>query len=223
MMRSSRKPMSPIAAKLFGLLFLVAGTAFIVIGARICLAYGYAQRHYVAVAGRVVSGEVETIPTGKGTTYRPHIVYTFPCGAGTCQGDSFSISDSGFSYRDWSQANSKVVDHAPGSAVTVYYDPADPSRSALMIRSSADQLALLLFPAIHMVVGFSILLTGFGWPGPRVASAAIRVWFAWGLVALVLAWYAAIPGGTAGLVFALYFLAGMIAIVGRNLGWRLQK
>ncbi len=114
-----------------------------------------AARNWVETDCAVVSSDVEANQGSDSTTYRVDIVYTYDVDWQTFQGDryDFSIgSSSGY------EGKAKVVEaHPPGSEVSCYYDPNDPSTSVIN-REPGSYLWWGLFPVPFLAVGLGGLI-----------------------------------------------------------------
>jgi hypothetical protein len=133
--------------------------------------YGYAQeriahaRAWPSAEGRVLDSrmEFETRSRNHGrreTVWVPHISYTYIVGGRTVGSDRIWLTEAtAFSQPD--AAERFLRPYAPGAPVAVFYNPANPSDSALIIDSR-------LWP-IFIITGAGLLLTGLGLflPSPR--------------------------------------------------------
>ncbi len=98
----------------------------------------------------ITSSQVEENSGSDGSTYRVDIRYTYQDDWGSYEGDRYDFStgsSSGYA------GKAKVVEaHPPGSEVTCYVDPEDPTRSVIN-RSPGHYLWWGLFPLPFLAVG----------------------------------------------------------------------
>ncbi len=104
----------------------------------------------------IVSSEVAASQGSESTTYRVDIHYTYEAQQGeTFRGDRYDFgmgSSSGY------EAKARVVEaHPPGSEVTCYVDPQDPSK-VVINRSPGTFLLWGLFPVPFLAIGLGGLL-----------------------------------------------------------------
>lgn len=90
-----------------------------------------AQTTWQTVTGRVVSSEVVSRGPNR---YRPAITYEYRVGDDLYRSSGLGLTDETWSTGNHRNVAEEVAAHAPGAAVTVHYDPADPQRSALQLR-----------------------------------------------------------------------------------------
>jgi hypothetical protein len=140
------------------------GIIFFSIGAALAN-FGFAQRKKTktAEAWPIVNGVIESsrlIPgapnkRGDGYTYSdnyytPAVEYTYEISGQTYRGSHINAGKN-MSY-DRSTAQGIVILYHPGTAVTVHYNPADPSQAVLETKSRGGK-AFLFFGAVFAVLG----------------------------------------------------------------------
>jgi hypothetical protein len=120
----------------------------------------FESRHYAAVAGEVTHSEVRSHRGSKGgTTYTAVINYRYRVDGRAYDNDRFRYNSvSGGSDR----AHSLVAAHPAGSAVQVYYDPADPQESLLEpgLKGLDFMGALFTTPFNAVMLGFWVWVGG---------------------------------------------------------------
>ncbi len=144
-----------IAYGFFGIFAIVGLVAFYFLTwkplASILDARGWQERNCVVVSSAVAASQ-----SSDGATYRVDIRYTYEGEWGeTYRGDRYDFSIGSSSGYD---AKARVVAaHPPGSEVTCYVDPQDPSRMVIN-RSAGSFLLWGLFPLPFLAVGLGGLL-----------------------------------------------------------------
>lgn len=118
-----------------------------------------------SVEGRVDRAWVDT-QRGSGrrnrVRYYPRVEYRYPVG-GTTYANHYIWLTSSQSYSTYESAMDVVRAYPPGSAVQVFYNPADPRRSALRVQG---QQSVFIF-----VIALGLVLLGVGWWLHRRAQA----------------------------------------------------
>ncbi|MDQ4086660.1 MAG: DUF3592 domain-containing protein [Pseudomonadota bacterium] len=100
------------------------------------------------------------------TRYIPRINYSYTVGGQTYRNDYIWLTSTQ-SYSTRNTAETFLRDYQPGATIPVYYSPADPQRSALLIESGAGPMYILL--------GVGLFLIGLGiWLYRRAARTPAR-------------------------------------------------
>jgi hypothetical protein len=132
--------------------------------------YGYAQvriahaRAWPRADGRVVDSRIERETRSRNhgrreTVRTAHIGYAYTAGGRSFANDRIWLTEpADFSRED--AAEGFMRSHAPGAPVAVFYDPADPADTALIIESR-------LWP-IFIITGGGLLLLGLGLFAPSL-------------------------------------------------------
>jgi hypothetical protein len=132
--------------------------------------YGYAQvriahaRAWPRAEGRVVDSRIERETRSRShgrreTVWVAHIAYAYAAGGRSFTNDRIWLTEPGdFSLPD--AADEFMRPYAPGAPVAVFYNPADPTDSALIIDSR-------LWP-IFAIAGAGLLLVGLGLFAPTL-------------------------------------------------------
>jgi hypothetical protein len=118
---------------------------------------------YRPIQGRVLSSRIDTIRGAKGNSYRPEIEYSYTVDGVRLRNDAYAPSTVNPGGSDhWA---AEVARRYPeGAACTVYYDPADPSRSVL---SRTPTPAAVAEVALISLLGLVLATWGFlGAPSP---------------------------------------------------------
>jgi len=184
--------MTPMQAKLLlgilGLTGLVAGIVAVGKGWPALSATLFELPGWNEVEGRVLAASLEagdaagarfshdSRRSARSDVYRPKIEYAYTVDGKEYTSDRFSLIEMASSDRVAQQA---IVDrYAVGTSVTVYVDPADPSR-VVLDRESLMQPALLAgVGALFAVIGLALLIVlvvlvmkGYGTSSPGVGPA----------------------------------------------------
>ena len=156
-----RKVRITFAAWLFPILFF---GVFALVGALMAYfmlirpAYQLLQaQNWDAIRCRVISSEVKS-HSGDSTTYSPHIVYSYSFGGREFRSDQYDFWDMSSSGYDGKQ---EIVNgYPPGSDVTCYVNPLDPTDSVLS-REPSWVMAVGLVPILFLGAGLGGL--GYFW------------------------------------------------------------
>lgn len=84
-----------------------------------------------STSGAVLSSSVQVRRTNKSRSEYPVVVYQYEVNGQSYQGQRVKASDKFMSIRLAGETQATVARYPIGSRVTVYYDPANPSESAL--------------------------------------------------------------------------------------------
>ena len=128
-----------------------------------------ASRRWQKVPGQVLSCEVELRSTNRKNLYVPHVSYSYNLNGKQYQSQSFTFlgtsggaGGSGFAW----QVEERVEPFPPGSTVTVYVNPNDPSDAVLIPGVHWSQYAGLIFISLLCLgIGFIVEILNFIWPG----------------------------------------------------------
>jgi len=107
-------------------------------------------RSFLTAPGVVTRSEIETSTDADGTTYLPLIEFAFTVADSRIRGTRVRFTELGSTDADW--ARGIAAKYPVGTAVTVHYDPADPSRAILETGVSNLDLFMLLFLAPFNVI-----------------------------------------------------------------------
>jgi hypothetical protein len=110
---------------------------------------------FTTAPGMVVSSKIDTSSDSESTTVRPAIKYTFVVNDKEYVSNQYSYGDFGSS--DARYARTAVNSCPPGKAVTVYYDPANPSDSVLSFEASTATNFMLMFLQPFVAVGLVMI------------------------------------------------------------------
>lgn len=117
------------------LVALVIGLVLILAGLRLSR-LGRETRRFTRTQGRILEARVEELPGPAeegGPRYRPVVRYAFEARGRTWESDQVSVdAPPGDASPDAAEARRAVERHPAGSAVDVWFDPADPRRSVLV-------------------------------------------------------------------------------------------
>ena len=156
-----RKRIDPVVLALFGLLF--SGMA----GFFIWTAVGDIARqarlviHGVATQAEILHGTINERRTGKkgaGRHYLPTVTYRFVVDDQQRQSDRVFAHDT--SFRDRAEAEAVLAQYPPGNG-TAYYDPTSPGESCLDRRVDFMPYLGVIFPLVHLSIGFLMILWAF--------------------------------------------------------------
>lgn len=138
------------------LVALCLGGVFFLLGAGLAI-FGFVQRKkakttetWPTTSGSIVSSQLDQKTTtdyddghtSTSTSYTPIVEYTYQVGGQTYQG-SHIFPGASMSY-DHGTAQGIINRYQPGVAVTVHYDPADPTQAVLETKSKGGNLFLIL-------------------------------------------------------------------------------
>ena len=90
-----------------------------------------ASQSWPSTSGVVLSSSVQVRRTNKSRSEYPVVVYQYEVNGQSYQGQRIKASDKFMSIRISGEAQATVARYPAGSRVTVYYDPNNPSESAL--------------------------------------------------------------------------------------------
>lgn len=152
--RSGNRNGVGIGSLLFGTLFLGAFAAggiffFVMLGQELWKIVDSYQ--WENVIGEVVSGGVRTDNSSDENPYRATITYRYEWKGQSHTSSFYQHGYSGSS--SYTDAQRLVDRYVPGSAVTIYINPRNPSQSALK-HGSLFMAPFLLIPVVFMLVGF---------------------------------------------------------------------
>ena len=124
----------------------------------------YAALRFASTEGVILSSKVKTSSDGDGSTYAPKIKYRYTVAGQEYVGEQYDYV--GGSSSDGSYARRAVSENPPGKAVTVYYNPGNPSEAILHLAAPGGQL-------LHVAVSPAVLP---GWTDADrlVCGAAVR-------------------------------------------------
>jgi hypothetical protein len=117
----------------------------------------WSAQSWAVADGRVVESTIAAV-AGKGRNYAPVVTYSFEAGGQTYTGRGIYV-DGPRNYSSTDRAARDLRDYPTGAPVRVYYDPADPRRTAL--RLEADYTPIMIsagFGLFMFLVGFAIRL-----------------------------------------------------------------
>jgi hypothetical protein len=124
-----------------------------------------------ATTGTLTQAEAVGVFSGGSARYRVDVDYTYEVNGRPYRGDRLTSGDAYF--RDLRSAQSALRGLEPGRPVTVYYNPADPTRSVLRRPSPMGQILLFAFPFLMAGAGAVMLyLLRKSRPEPRPAACA---------------------------------------------------
>ena len=89
-----------------------------------------ASQRWLSTQGTVIKSRVE-VSGGEITTISPRVIYTYIVGEKGYQGDQIRAGERFLSARSSRNAYETVDRYPQGASVTVFYNPADPTESAL--------------------------------------------------------------------------------------------
>lgn len=145
---------------------IIFGGVFFVIGVLLII-WGISQRNTAKKAaqtwqpapGVVVNASLvdvhSTNSDGMSTiNYRPQVVYQYAVNGQTYTSDQMGFGSVSY---DYGTASKKLAAYPIGSQVTVYHDPADPSKGVLKLSNPAGNLLMvmgIIFAAVGVVMFF---------------------------------------------------------------------
>lgn len=133
---------------------------YIVVGSMV--KSNYAKLHYGRTEGTVLLSEVESHPDSDGTTYSPHVRYTYQVDGVQYTADRYDFM--GGSSGDSSYAHRVVAENLLKSKVTVYYDPDRPAQAVLRLDVPNMSYFMLLFLQPFILIGLSMIVYCFAMP-----------------------------------------------------------
>ena len=181
--RSSSGPVGKVVGVVFGGLFATvwilgwsaATLTFDVVWTRAVLAQRRAVS-YPTTQGTVLGSHVrESDDSEGGTSYSPKVRYGYEVGGRRYECDVYRHGMSGSGRR---RANAMVAAHPVGRAVTVYYNPADPSDAVLRPGLVAGDFFMPLFMTpfnLVMVVSWLVVGAVLGRPLIKPSPAGVRI------------------------------------------------
>ncbi len=138
--------------------FLVAGLGFIYFAFRQRSKAKQAGETWLTTPGKVTDSRVAShtsFRNGRQTTQiNAQVKYEYQVMGQTYESDKLGFGNAGSGRKN---ANAKVAEYPVGSAVTVHYDPADPSKAVLETKAYGFVTSLLV-AAFLIVVGVGGLL-----------------------------------------------------------------
>jgi hypothetical protein len=108
-----------------------------------------------ATTGTLAQAEAVGVFSGGSARYRIDVDYTYEVNGRPYRGDRLTSGDAYF--RDLRSAQSALRGLEAGRPVTVYYDPADPTRSVLRPPSPARLALLFALPLLMAAAGALVL------------------------------------------------------------------
>ncbi len=117
----------------------------------------YAALRFASTKGVVLSSKVKVSSGSHGGTYAPRIRYRYTVAGREYLGQQYDFA--GGSSSDGSYAERAVSENPPGKAVTVYYDPGNPSQAILHLEAPGVSYCFLLFLQPFLLVGLAMI----GW------------------------------------------------------------
>ncbi len=128
-----------------------------------------AAARFVSTPGVVTVSRVKSQSDSDSTTYRPVIRYRYRAGGKEYFSQRYAYGT--ISTNDPRHARKVVARHAPGSSVTVYYDPDNPADAVLRLQAEGIVYLLLLFLQPFVLVGLMMIGYTAGLPA---AAARMR-------------------------------------------------
>jgi hypothetical protein len=138
-----------------GLMLLIAGMlGFVIWRIRHLRRTVAAARTWPAVRGRVVHTEIRQskiyLPKGgRAVLYHAVLDYEYEAGGRDFRSENFNV-DGPLMFSSGAPAQEHLKKHPPGTAVSVYYDPARPERAVLAHK--AQRLGSLWFVAVVLIL-----------------------------------------------------------------------
>jgi len=119
-----------------------------------------------SVDGRIVESWVDERGTGRAAhVFMPRVRYEYRVGGRTYRNASLYLT-AFQDYDDEAAAQDFLRPYAVGAAVPVYYDPANPQDSALLIESQGGPMIFIILIGLMVAAG--------GWYWPRFTAWAVR-------------------------------------------------
>ena len=130
--------------------------AYSVIGSMV--RHQFAALRFASTEGVVLSSKIKTSSDSEsGSTHAPRIKYRYMVAGREYIGQRYDFAS--MSSSDGSYAQRAVSENPPGKAVTVYYDPSNPSEAILHLEAPGSSYFLLLFLQPFLLVGLALI----GW------------------------------------------------------------
>ncbi|MBI5945150.1 MAG: DUF3592 domain-containing protein [Chloroflexi bacterium] len=93
--------------------------------------YRQAAQSWLSTSGRVLMSSVQSRRSGNSTSIFPVVAYQYDVDGKTYQGKTIKAGEQFLNVRIYGQAQATVERYPAGATVTVYYNPSNPSESAL--------------------------------------------------------------------------------------------
>ncbi|RBP40386.1 uncharacterized protein DUF3592 [Roseimicrobium gellanilyticum] len=152
-------------AKLFTLIFILAGLGLIVLGV-VRFKEGKASNGWTEVPAKVQSAEMgKTRKKSSGYRYHAHITYTYEVQGVPYTGRQVGLAGQGSGSQ--SHAQKLLKQYAAGSSVKAYYDPARPENAVLIRGVGSSIWVVFVVGTIFVIMGLYLMLRGL----MRVAAA----------------------------------------------------
>jgi hypothetical protein len=151
-----RLPVGKLLGWLAFAIFWCGITGVFVGWASLALVRSVMASHWPTAPGEVLISRVESHPGKGGATYEPYIRYRYPVGDRKYVNDRCDFL--GGSASDGNYAERLVAAHPQGSAVAVYYNPADPNSSVLTPGVPPLAYLMAIFIQPFVVIGLAILV-----------------------------------------------------------------
>jgi hypothetical protein len=119
------------------------------------------SRQWPTITGKIIISSVEPIQTGARRTYKERLLYEYVVDNVTYQANTISFPDHLVRFflnggRSKKNAESIKNKYPVGNAVTVHYDPNNPSRATL--ESGLNDINFILITAITVILGCMFLI-----------------------------------------------------------------
>ena len=142
---------------------LIGGIIFIILGILQFIKARKAKNTWLSVPGVVEETSVIThrhhrAKGGTTTNYTPHITYHYQVKDQTYNGDQIGF---GYSTYGKSKAEKIIAIYPQDAPITVFYDPADPSKAVLETKAKGGTTYILI-GVFLVVIGY---IAAFGLPG----------------------------------------------------------
>jgi hypothetical protein len=95
------------------------------------IAYRQSTQNWLSTTGTVLTSSVQSKRTGRSHSFYPVVVYVYAVNGQSYQSQRIKAGEQFLNVRVTGQAQATVARYPIGAAVTVYYDPANPSECAL--------------------------------------------------------------------------------------------
>lgn len=119
------------------------------------------------VTGQVVATTIDSSQSSRRSSYLPKAVYTYEVDGRRYQNNDIWFGESK-SFRKYANASNILAPYRVGGPVTVYYDPADPSRSRLLASGLPWYFLVVVF-AGAVFIGVALSMRRPCGPKPRTA------------------------------------------------------
>ena len=166
--------MKPVLLKV-GALFLLLVGLFCLVAGGMTLRKAKASRSWPTTTGKVLSAKVVEVK-GRRTRYRPKVEYEYEVGGKTLRSDQVWV-DGSRDYPRIEKADDAVDRFRVGKKVTVFYDPADPSESALVVGTESSAWTILFAGGFMLLVSPFLLFKArrrtAAAPAPSFAAHAV--------------------------------------------------